>query len=269
MDLMLKGKRALVTGASSGLGEATALELANEGVSVVVHGRDKARAEAVAQAVRAKGVGAAVAIGDITKDEDADAIVKTATEAFGGIDILVNNAGGVVRDGNPTWLQMSSEDWLMAFNFNVVSIVRFCQRLVPQMMDRGWGRVINISSVASRTYSGLLHDYGAAKAAVDHITANLSKTFAPKGVTVNAVIPGTIMTPQSKRWVVTLGKQKGWADDLAEQERRYTTEHSPQPVPRLGRPPEIAAAVVFLASPRSDYTTGATLQVDGGVLKGR
>jgi NAD(P)-dependent dehydrogenase (short-subunit alcohol dehydrogenase family) len=269
MDLQLKGKRALITGASSGLGAATALELANEGVSIVVHGRDKDRAEAVAAEVRAKGVGAAVAIGDITKDADANAIADTALAAFGGIDILINSAGGVVRDGNPTWQQMSPDDWLMAFNFNVVSIIRFCQKLVPPMMDRNWGRVINISSIAGRVFSGLLHDYGAAKAAVDHITTNLSKTFAPKGVTVNAIVPGTIMTPQSKRWVVTLGKQKGWPDDLAEQERRYTTEHSPQPVPRLGRPDEIAAAATFLASPRSNYTTGATLVVDGGVIRGR
>ena len=115
----------------------------------------------------------------------------------------------------------------------------------------------------------MLHDYGAAKAAVDHVTGNLSKTFASRGVTVNAIVPGTIMTPQSERWVVTLRKQKGWSDDLAENERRYTTEHSPQPVPRLGRPDEIAAAAAFLASPRSDYTTGASLRVDGGVSRGR
>jgi NAD(P)-dependent dehydrogenase (short-subunit alcohol dehydrogenase family) len=269
MDLQLKGKRALITGASSGLGAAIAREFAAEGVSVVVHGRDRDRADAVARDVAAKGVGAAVAIGDITKDADANAIADTALAAFGGIDILVNSAGGVARDGNPKWLEMSPDDWLMSFNFNVVSIIRLAQRLVPPMMERGWGRVINISSIAGRTFSGVLHDYGAAKAAVDHITTNLSKTFATQGVTVNAIVPGTIMTPQSERWVVTVGKQKGWPNDLAEMERRYTTEHAPQPVPRLGRPDEIGAAAAFLASPRSDYTTGATLIVDGGVVRGR
>jgi NAD(P)-dependent dehydrogenase (short-subunit alcohol dehydrogenase family) len=269
MDLQLKGKRALVTGASSGLGSAIALGLAEEGVSVVVHGRDRERADAVARDVAAKGVRSAVAIGDITKDDQANAIADTALAALGGIDIIVNSAGGVVRQGNPTWLAMSPDDWLMAFNFNVVSVVRLAQRLVPPMMDRGWGRLINISSVAGRTFGGLLHDYGAAKAAVDHITTNLSKTFAPRGVTVNAVVPGTMLTPASERWIVTLRKQKGWSEDFAENERRYTSEHRPQPVPRLGRPAEIAAAVTFLASPRSDYTTGATLLVDGGVVNGR
>jgi NAD(P)-dependent dehydrogenase (short-subunit alcohol dehydrogenase family) len=269
MDLRLTGKRALVTGSNSGLGAAIAREFAAEGVSVVVHGRDRDRAAAVARDVEARGVGAAIALGDLTKDDEANAVADAAVAAFGGIDILVNSAGGVVRDGNPKWQEMSSDDWLMAFNFNVVSIMRLAQRLVPAMMERGWGRVINISSIAGGTFSGVLHDYGAAKAAVDHMTANLSKTFAPRGVTVNAIVPGTIMTPQSERWVVTLRKQKGWSDDLAENERRYTTEYSPQPVPRLGRPDEIAAVAAFLASPRSDYTTGASLRVDGGVSRGR
>ena len=269
MDLQLKGKRALVTGSSSGLGAAIARELAAEGVSVVVHGRDHDRAAAVARDVEARGVGAAIAIGDLTKDDEANAVADAALAAFGGIDILVNSAGGVVRDGNPKWREMSPDDWLMAFNLNVVSVIRLAQRLAPAMMERGWGRVINISSIAGANFSGVLHDYGAAKAAVDHVTGNLSKTFASRGVTVNAIVPGTIMTPQSERWVVTLRKQKGWSDDLAENERRYTTEHSPQPVPRLGRPDEIAAAAAFLASPRSDYTTGASLRVDGGVSRGR
>lgn len=269
MDLHLKGKRALVTGSSSGIGAAIARELAAEGVSVVVHGRDAERAKAVAREVEAAGVRAAVVLGDVTTDAGADAIAEGALAALGGIDILVNSAGGVVRSDNPQWMDMSSSEWLMAFNFNVVSIVRLAQRLSPGMIERGWGRIINISSIASSRFSGLLHDYGAAKAAVDHLTGNLSKTLAPKGVTVNAVIPGTVMTPQAERWIVTLRKQKGWSDDLAENERIYTSEFAPQPVPRLGRPAEIAAAVAFLASPRSDYTTGATLRVDGGTLSGR
>ena len=92
--------------------------------------------------------------------------------------------------------------------------------------------------------------------------------LAPRGVTVNAIIPGMILTPQSQRWIATIRQQKGWPDELADNERRYTSEFSPQSVPRLGRPAEIAAAVTFLASPLSDYTTGTTLRLDGGATKG-
>jgi NAD(P)-dependent dehydrogenase (short-subunit alcohol dehydrogenase family) len=137
------------------------------------------------------------------------------------------------------------------------------------MTERGWGRIVNISSIGGSRYSGRLLDYGSAKAALEHVTLNLSKKLAPFGVTVNGIIPGTVLTPQAERWIVTLRGQLGWSDDLAENERSYVSEFSPQPVPRLGRPAEIAAAVVFLASPRSDYTTGALLRIDGGGEKGR
>src|SRR5262249_21746882 len=150
-----------------------------------------------------------------------------------------------------------------------VSGMRLAQRLAPAMIERGWGRIINISSIGGSQFSGRLHDYGSAKAAGEHVTQNLSKTLAPKGVTVNGVIPGTVMTPQAETWVLTLRKQNNWPEDMAENERTYTSQFSPQPVPRLGRPAEIAAAVVFLASPRSDYTTGAMLRVDGGSARGR
>jgi len=267
MDLQLSGKRALVTGSSSGIGAAIALELAKEGVSVVVHGRDRARTEAVATDVAAKGVQSAVAIGSITTDSDADAIAEAALAALGGIDILVNSAGGVVTSGNPDWTEVSSDEWLESFGLNVVSVIRIAKKLVPGMIERGWGRIINITSVAGRRLSGNLHEYGSAKAAVDHLTSNLSHTLAQHGVTVNAISPGTVLTPQAERWIMTVKQQQGWEGDLDECERRYVAEWAPQPVPRLGRVEEIAAAAAFLASPLSNYTTGLNMRIDGGVLR--
>lgn len=268
MDLLLKGKRALVTGSSSGIGAAIALELAAEGVSVVVHGREPDKAAAIVRQVETKGVAVSLALGDLTDDAGANAVADAALAAFGGIDILVNCAGGVVRSDNPKWDDVSPDEWLACYNLNVVSIVRLTHRLAPGMTERGWGRIINISSMAGSRFSGMQLEYGAPKAAVDHVTGNLSRVLAPQGITVNAVIPGMILTPQSERWITTIRKQKGWPDDFADNERRYTSEFSPQPVPRLGRPAEIAAAVAFLASPRSDYTTGTTLRLDGGAAKG-
>ena len=264
MDLQLKGKRALVTGSSSGLGRAIALELAAEGVSVAVHGRDRERAEATAKEVEALGVKAVVTVGDLMSDEDGDRICDTALEGLGGIDILVNNAGAVLRMDNPEWIEIEPREWLDSYNLNVGAAVRCTRRMVPGMVERGWGRVINISSTGGSQTSGFLLDYSAAKAGVDNLTVNLSKNLAPKGITVNAIIPGTILTPAVERWLVTLRKQLDWPDDLEENERVYTTELTPQPIPRLGRPREIAVAAAWLASPLSAYTTGAFLRIDGG-----
>jgi len=264
MDLELKGKRALVTGSSSGLGEAIALELAAEGVSVAVHGRDRARTERTAQAIEAKGVKAVVTVGDLMRDSGAEAVAEIALAGLGGIDILVNNAGAVLRMDNPPWIEVTPQEWLDSYNLNVGATIRLTRLLSPPMVDAGWGRIINISSTGGSQTSGHLLDYCAAKAAVDNLTVNLSKNLAPHSVTVNAVIPGTILTPAVERWLVTLRGQFGWPDDLAENERVYTREYVPQPIPRLGRPREIAAAVALLASPLSGYTTGAMLRIDGG-----
>lgn len=269
MDLQLAGKRVLVTGGSSGIGAAIARELAAEGCAVVVHGRNRARAEAVARECAAKGAEAAIALGAITDDAEADAVADQALAAFGGIDILVNSAGGTVRGDNPSWTDVTSDEWLLSFSLNVVSVIRLAKRLTPGMIERGWGRIINISSVGGTQLSGRLLDYGAAKAALDHLTCNLSRAVAGQGVTVNAIVPGTVLTPQAERWIETLAAQNAWPDDFAERERIYTRDFGAQPVPRLGRAEEIAAAAAFLASPRSDFTTGALLRIDGGNTRAR
>lgn len=269
MDLQLAGKRALVTGSSSGIGAAVARELAGEGCAVVVHGRDRARAEAVAGECAAKGAATAVALGSLTEDAGADAVADAALAAFGGIDIVVNSAGGNVRSDNPPWTEVTSADWTESFNLNLFSVVRLAKRLTPGMIERGWGRIINISSIGGTLWSGRLLDYGSAKAALDHLTGNLSRAIAGHGVTVNAIVPGTVLTPQARTWIETLKRQHGWPDDFAECERIYTRDFNDQPVPRLGRAEEIAAAAAFLASPRSDFTTGALLRIDGGNLKGK
>jgi 3-oxoacyl-[acyl-carrier protein] reductase len=251
MDLKLKDKRALVTGASSGLGVSIAKMLASEGVSVVVQGRDEKRTTQTVTEIKAAGGNAVAAIGSLSTNAAADHIADIADRELGGIDILVNNAGGSLHNHD-------------SININLVGAVRLARRFAPGMCERRWGRIINISSIAGRQALGALHEYGPAKAALENWSLNVSKNLAPFNVTVNTVAPGLILTAASREFLLTLRDQHGWPDDMAEIERRYATDAFPQPIKRIGRPEEIGAAVVFLASEFSNYTTGALLRVDGG-----
>ena len=181
MDLQLTGKRALISGSSSGIGAECARTLAREGVAVVVHGRDRERAEAVAKQITDAGGKAAVTIGDLEQDDEADRVAAEALDAFGGIDILVNNAGLLIRAENPDWTTVPMSDWMRSFSINILAAVRLSQKLAPGMIARGWGRIINFSSTAGHQSLGQLLEYGPAKASVHNFTINLSRMIAPNG----------------------------------------------------------------------------------------
>jgi NAD(P)-dependent dehydrogenase (short-subunit alcohol dehydrogenase family) len=266
VDLNLDDKRALVTGASSGIGREIAKTLAREGAAVVVAGRDQERTGLTARMIVEAGGCAIPVLGDLTRDEDADAIAGLANDQLGGIDILVNNAGGGSESGDSAlkWEEFTPEKFFRAYDLNLIAAERMVNRLAPAMCERGWGRVINISSTSARTAKAFLHHYGAAKAALENYSLNLSMDLAKRGVTVNVVTPGMTLTDRGRAWLEQLRQQRGWPEDHGEIMRCYTTEILPQAVPRLGEPEEIASAVAFLASPLSDYTTGAVLRVDGG-----
>ncbi|TKK90605.1 SDR family oxidoreductase [Herbidospora galbida] len=254
MDLQLTGKRALVTGSTSGLGEEIARTLAAEGATVVVHGRDRGRADAVA-----KEIGGAVAIGDLATDEGADAVARVAGE----IDILVNNMG--IFDPTLTWDDLSADAWNEIYNINVVASVRMIQRFVPAMRKRGWGRVIQISSALSDYPMDTQPHYAATNAARNNLAASLSRELKDSGVTSNAVAAGGILTPSAKERLVGVGRAAGlgetWEEMAETIVRRSTTMID---LGRIGSPAEYADMVTFLASPRASYVTGATLRVDGG-----
>jgi 3-oxoacyl-[acyl-carrier protein] reductase len=267
MDLQMRGKRAFVSGSSSGIGLGIALELAAEGCDVVVHGRDEARTKETARMVESKGVRAAVALGDLADEQQAMRVCDAAMGAFGGIDILINNCGRTLRYDNPDWSELKSEDWIKSFEVNFLAGIRLAGRFVPGMKDKGWGRIVNVSSTTATHVWGILIDYGTAKAALNKLTADMSKTLGPHGITVNAIIPGTILTPAIEEYMKVLKQQNGWGDDAEENERRYTKEIFPQSVPRLGKLRDTATLSTFLASPLAGYINGAFVRIDGGLAQ--
>jgi NAD(P)-dependent dehydrogenase (short-subunit alcohol dehydrogenase family) len=258
VDLKLQHKRALVTGSTSGIGEAIAKTLSQEGVKVVVHGRREVEAKRVVEEIAKAGGTATYAIGDIATDAGADHVSAAAIQAFGGIDILVNNAGTYPAKG---WFEESADDWNDVYNVNVATMVRMINRLVPLMQERQWGRVIAIASGVGTKPQGGMPAYSATKVANINLAVSLAMTLADSGVTSNAVSPGIILTPGLHYMFDKMG-----VDSNLEVRAKMAADFAPNPAGRAGYPQEIADAVVFLASGRADYITGQNLRVDGGYV---
>ena len=263
MDLQLTDKRALVTGSTSGIGAEIARMLALEGVKVVVHGRDRDRAQAVAAGIEARGGQAAIALGDLMTAEGVAAIVTAAEQSFGGIDILINNAGGSNSAMSTGWFDTPVEEWAESYRQNTLPAVRLAQAFVPAMRKAGWGRVIQISSRNAISAYPQFGPYGAAKAGLNNLTLSLSKALAGTGVTSNGIMPGLIYTPLVDSWFKALARQQGSDDPKVGQDFALKNILQ-QTVARLGRPWDIAAAVCFVASPLSDFMNGTTFRIDGG-----
>ncbi|SKB79304.1 NAD(P)-dependent dehydrogenase, short-chain alcohol dehydrogenase family [Sphingopyxis flava] len=212
--------------------------------------------------------------GELNLEADCAEVASHVLEQFGGVDILVNNAGGFAASGRPDstaesfnrpWLETPWDDWRWTYEQNVGSTVRLIQALAPGMIERGWGRIINISSASATQTEPDLADYQPAKAAITNLTSGLAKSLSGTGVTVNAVTPGTIATEGVRAGFVEWARQLGWSElDWPTIERRFTSEVIPQPTKHFGRPEDIGRMVVFLASPQASYMTGSNYRVDGG-----
>lgn len=266
MDLQLNGRRALVTGSSSGIGEAIARMLAREGATVVVHGRNRERADAVASDINAAGV----AIGDLSSDEGAAQVHAEAEQALGGsIEILVNNAGGS-SSGNTSKppLDIDIPDWVSNYHANMLASVRLVRHAVPAMVEARFGRVINVSSAVAIQPNNLGTDYSAAKSALNNFTVSLAGSLKGVGVTVNTVTPGIILVDG----LVRFARSRYEDPDMPMEEitRRLADEKvfDLPPVGRLGLPEEVAMVACMLASPGLGFVSGSNYRVDGGQVRG-
>jgi NAD(P)-dependent dehydrogenase (short-subunit alcohol dehydrogenase family) len=244
------GKIALITGATSGIGRACAVSFAAEGAKVACVGRNERALERVAEEIRAAGADVLPLRADISVSSEIDGVIAKTIGTLGGIDILVNAAGHI---NSGTVENTSLKSWDDMLNVNVRAVFNLIQTALPSLIERK-GNVVNISSVTGlRAFPGVLA-YCVSKAALDQLTRCAALELAPNGVRVNAVNPGVVVTEIHKR---------GGMNDEA-----YAAflEHSKQthPLGRVGRPEEIAALVLFLASDLASWITGATYSIDGG-----
>jgi NAD(P)-dependent dehydrogenase (short-subunit alcohol dehydrogenase family) len=266
MDLKLDGKIALITGSSKGIGEAIARGLAREKAIVIVHGRDKGQTQRIAGEIRAQGGRAHCVVADLTVDEEVQRMVEEAQALAGPIDILVNNAGG--SGETEDWSNSRAASWASTFDRNVLAAVRVTTRLLPMMQAAGWGRVVNISSLAGLMPPAGRPDYSAAKAAINAMTASMAKAVAADGVTVNTVSPGTIHSARLDARFREVAAERGLASDVPWEtiEQTVLPIFAQVPVGRVGTLEEIADVIAFLVSPRAGYITGVNLRLDGGML---
>lgn len=249
----LTGKVAVVTGSSRGIGRAIAERMAEHGAKVVVTSRKLDACEQVVQSIKSKGGEAAAIACNIGRKEDLQALVDSSIERYGGVDVLVCNAAV-----NPYYgpsIDMPDEAYDKVMNSNVRSNFWLCNRVLPQMAQRGGGSIIIISSIAGLLGSPTLGVYGLSKAADMALARNLCAEWGPKNIRANCIAPGLVRTDFAKAL---------W-DDPAVYEKTVKV----YPLRRIGEPDEIAGAAVFLAGPGGSFMTGQTIVIDGGAVVGR
>lgn len=263
MDLKLKGTRALVTGSSSGLGEAIVRQLAAEGAAVIVHGRNEARSAAIAQSIRDTGGIAEHVTGDLSTDDGADKVTQEALTG-GQINILINNMGIY---NFQAWMDVTVQNWSDIYNTNVLSYVRMIQRLLPQMKALGWGRFIQIGSSAAIQPMSAQPHYSASTAARHNLTVSLARELKGTGITSNTISPGAMLVENTRAMLLGMAKHHGWGNDWDVIEKIAVARLAGPAIDRLGRPEEVAGATAYLASPLADYINGSVIRVDGGLIQ--
>jgi NAD(P)-dependent dehydrogenase (short-subunit alcohol dehydrogenase family) len=253
MDLELTGKVAIVTGASQGIGRATALRLAGEGASVVIAARGGELLDKLAREIRAAGGSAAAVQADVSRAEDCARLVAEAVKAFGRLDILVNNAG---TSATGAFESATDDIWQADFELKLFAAIRLSRLAIPHMKQQGGGRIINITNIGAKQPRAKSMPTTVTRAAGLAFTKALSKEFAPQQILVNTVCIGSVRAGQHERKAAKAGIAV---------EQLYADMAKDIPLGRVGRAEEVANVIAFLASAAASFVTGTSVNLDGGV----
>ena len=246
--ISLAGKIAMVTGAANGIGRSCACLLADDGADLVLIDLDKGGLDILTAALDRQDCNAVAIAGDCREDATLEQAFDAAEDRFGAVDILVNNVGQSARERAGEFVESDPATWKFVLDVSLMTAMRFARRAAPAMRERGWGRIINMSSDAALVGDTGLADYAAAKSGLLGLTRALARELAPHGVTVNAVCPGAIRTRATEEM----------AHDVMARVVRGI------PMGRMGETEDVARLVAFLAGEGGRYITGQTLVVDGG-----
>lgn len=261
MDLGLRGRVVIITGASAGIGAATARMAGAEGARLVLCSRGAEKLEEFAEKLRADGVEVATLAADVSDPSSSEQLRDLALERFGTIDAIVHGAGGSSGEHLKVF---TDESWIEAITLNTLSAIRLTLACAPTMQANRYGRVVTIASTMARDADPRFASYGAAKAALTHATKAMSRAYAKYGICVNSVLPGLTRSESVLSGYSSAAEHMG--TDTASVEARMM-ELQPIAMGRTGEPDEVAAAVLFLISERASWTTGTAVAVDGGTIR--
>lgn len=250
--LLMQGRVAVISGAAAGIGLEVARLLGQRGARLILFDKDADRLSQAVVEQRASGVQALAVQGSALESADCDAVASRCMDSFGRVDILVNNVGGSVIPAMPLW-HVTDAQWELMMQLNLMSTFRLCRAIIPHMLERQYGRIINVASTAGKEGNPDTAAYCTAKAGVIGMTKSLGKELATSGILVNAVAPAVIETQGTLN-----------ADDSPEHRRHMDALRAKIPMSRMGRPLEVARLIAFLASEHLTFSTGAVFDISGG-----